>query len=225
MGARVYAPDLGVWTSVDPDGSSAPERFVTSAFAEANTYGYADGDSINRTDPSGHGIFHRIARALFGPPRHRSGSEGGPGWLNLTSGGDTFGQYVVRGAPGDDRLGVVIHGGRDGSIFLRNPRSTSEVSVEQVAYEIATSRKFKRQSIMLFACNAGKGGPDSLAQKLANLLNVSVWAAADLVWARDDGRTRLGNEGYDEPRSRTSQSNSSEVRNETGWREFKPQRR
>jgi RHS repeat-associated protein len=62
MGARLYAPDLGVWASVDPDGVEVPDRFVGAEFVEGNAYAYAGDDAANSTDESGHGRTKRGAK-------------------------------------------------------------------------------------------------------------------------------------------------------------------
>jgi RHS repeat-associated protein len=41
MGARSYAPDLGVWTSGDPLAVTGPDKTVGGGFATANPYAYA----------------------------------------------------------------------------------------------------------------------------------------------------------------------------------------
>src|SRR5690606_20884444 len=42
MGARFYAPELGVWTSGDPAILTKPEQYVTAEFGAANAYAYAN---------------------------------------------------------------------------------------------------------------------------------------------------------------------------------------
>ncbi len=53
MGARWYAFDLGVWTSVDPYRLERPSRGVTSAFAGDHAYAYAGLTPIVLADPDG----------------------------------------------------------------------------------------------------------------------------------------------------------------------------
>ncbi|HVU01415.1 MAG TPA: FG-GAP-like repeat-containing protein [Polyangiaceae bacterium] len=54
MGARSYAPDLGIWTSGEPLLVSAPERFVGPRFATANPYAYAALSPEMAVDRDGH---------------------------------------------------------------------------------------------------------------------------------------------------------------------------
>ena len=54
MGARSYAPDLGVWTSADPLALSNPSALVGRSFASNNPFTYAANNPITRTDRDGH---------------------------------------------------------------------------------------------------------------------------------------------------------------------------
>jgi RHS repeat-associated protein len=65
MGARSYAPDLGVWTSPDPLGLSNPAALVGRSFASNNPYAYAGNNPITRTDRDGH--TDDVLRALANP--------------------------------------------------------------------------------------------------------------------------------------------------------------
>jgi RHS repeat-associated protein len=53
MGARFYAPELGVWTSADPLVLSEPQRLITAEFGAANPYAYANLRPVTATDPDG----------------------------------------------------------------------------------------------------------------------------------------------------------------------------
>jgi RHS repeat-associated protein len=53
MGARFYAPDLGVWTSGDPVAINTPEQSATEQFGTANPYAYANLNPTTATDPDG----------------------------------------------------------------------------------------------------------------------------------------------------------------------------
>jgi RHS repeat-associated protein len=53
MGARSYAPDLGVWTSTDPLRVDAPERGLHASFAADHAYAYAALTPIVASDPDG----------------------------------------------------------------------------------------------------------------------------------------------------------------------------
>jgi RHS repeat-associated protein len=65
MGARVYAPDLGIWTSGDPVLVNAPEKVATSDFATANPHAYANLNPIAAADEDGH-FWHILAGAAIG---------------------------------------------------------------------------------------------------------------------------------------------------------------
>jgi RHS repeat-associated protein len=65
MGARVYAPDLGIWTSGDPVLVNAPEKVATSDFATANPYAYANLNPVVAADQDGH-FWHILAGAAIG---------------------------------------------------------------------------------------------------------------------------------------------------------------
>jgi uncharacterized protein RhaS with RHS repeats len=54
FGARYYDPAIGQWTQHDPSGQ------------DANAYAYADGDPINRVDPSGRDFFDDAASYAAG---------------------------------------------------------------------------------------------------------------------------------------------------------------
>jgi RHS repeat-associated protein len=53
MGARFYAPDLGVWTLGDPVLVNEPERVATAEFATANPYVYANLNPVVAADSDG----------------------------------------------------------------------------------------------------------------------------------------------------------------------------
>ncbi len=53
MGARSYAPDLGIWTIGDPIVVTSPESLVDSVFAVANPYAYAALTPLVAVDPDG----------------------------------------------------------------------------------------------------------------------------------------------------------------------------
>ncbi|MCL2726735.1 MAG: RHS repeat-associated core domain-containing protein, partial [Polyangiaceae bacterium] len=53
MGARSYAPDLGVWTSPDPVALMNPERGIGHSFSANHPYAYAANSPINYVDRSG----------------------------------------------------------------------------------------------------------------------------------------------------------------------------
>src|SRR5262249_24834064 len=67
MGARSFAPDLGVWTSVDPYRVANPMRGATRSFAADHAYAYASLTPLNAVDPEGNdGFFVGAAGVLFG---------------------------------------------------------------------------------------------------------------------------------------------------------------
>lgn len=53
MGARFYAPDLGVFASADPIALTSPERLVAEDFAAANPYAYAKDSPLIAADRDG----------------------------------------------------------------------------------------------------------------------------------------------------------------------------
>ena len=65
MGARFYAPDLGVWTSGDPIAITEPSTYVTAEFAAANPYAYANLQPVIAADRNGQ-FWHIAAGALAG---------------------------------------------------------------------------------------------------------------------------------------------------------------
>jgi RHS repeat-associated protein len=65
MGARSYAPELGVWTSGDPVALSAPSRQADAAdIGGGNAYAYAAGRPLTHVDRDGH---FPSAAAIFNP--------------------------------------------------------------------------------------------------------------------------------------------------------------
>jgi RHS repeat-associated protein len=65
MGARFYAPDLGIWTSGEPLAITAPERLATDQFAAANPYAYANLSPVVSADRDGH-LWHIAIGAAIG---------------------------------------------------------------------------------------------------------------------------------------------------------------
>ncbi len=53
MGARAYAPELGVWTSADPLAANDPTRMVGAELGNANAYAYAALRPTEFVDPTG----------------------------------------------------------------------------------------------------------------------------------------------------------------------------
>jgi RHS repeat-associated protein len=53
MGARNYAADLGVWTSIDPLRIERPERGLKASFAADHAYAYAALSPMSLVDPDG----------------------------------------------------------------------------------------------------------------------------------------------------------------------------
>jgi len=66
MGARWYAPDLGVWTSVDPFRLEKPQRGVRSRFAGDHPYAYAALTPLVAIDPDGRDPTPTWAQAAIG---------------------------------------------------------------------------------------------------------------------------------------------------------------
>ncbi|MFZ5895573.1 MAG: toxin TcdB middle/N-terminal domain-containing protein [Myxococcota bacterium] len=97
MGARVYAPDLGIWTSPDPVLVNAPEKVATSEFATANPYAYANLNPVAAADEDGH-FWHILAGAAIGA---------------VVGGGiEAARQYVANGKIDDwGRVGAAAAGG------------------------------------------------------------------------------------------------------------------
>lgn len=100
MGARVYAPDLGIWTSPDPVLVNAPEKVATSEFATANPYAYANLNPVAAADNDGH-FWHILAGAAIGA---------------VVGGGiEAARQYVTNGRIDDwGRVGAAAAGGAVG---------------------------------------------------------------------------------------------------------------
>jgi RHS repeat-associated protein len=65
MGARHYAPDLGIWTAPDPLHANAPEALIGTEFGAANPYGYANQTPVVAADQDGH-FWHIVAGAAIG---------------------------------------------------------------------------------------------------------------------------------------------------------------
>jgi RHS repeat-associated protein len=108
MGARFYAPDLGVWTSGDPLAVTAPEHFVTEDFAAANPYAYAKDSPLLAADRDGH-FWHIAIGAAVGA---------------LMGGAIEAGhQYLATGRVEDwGRVGAAAAGGAvSGAILAANP--------------------------------------------------------------------------------------------------------
>jgi RHS repeat-associated protein len=65
MGARFYAPDLGVWTAADPGLLNSPERGAGADFGAVNAYAYSNLNPIGARDPNGE-FWHIVAGAVIG---------------------------------------------------------------------------------------------------------------------------------------------------------------
>lgn len=65
MGARYYAPDLGVWSSGEPLAVTSPEDLVTDEFAAANPYAYSNLSPVIASDRDGH-FWNIVAGILIG---------------------------------------------------------------------------------------------------------------------------------------------------------------
>jgi RHS repeat-associated protein len=97
MGARFYAPELGIWTSPDPVTVTAPERLVTADFAAANPYAYANQTPLIAADRDGH-FWHIIAGGLIGAA--------------VNAGTEALHQYLDHGKVDDyGRIGAAAAGG------------------------------------------------------------------------------------------------------------------
>jgi RHS repeat-associated protein len=64
MGARFYAPDLGIWTSPDPASIEEPARAISSPFAAANPFAYAALSPVVAKDADGHWVHIAIGAAI-----------------------------------------------------------------------------------------------------------------------------------------------------------------
>ena len=108
MGARFYAPDLGVWSSGEPLAVAAPEDLVTQEFAAANPYAYANLTPLVAADHDGN-FWHIVAGGLIG---------------GVSSGAiEAAVQYAREGRISDwGRIGAASVGGAvSGSIAAANP--------------------------------------------------------------------------------------------------------
>ena len=65
MGARFYAPDLGVWTAADPGLLNSPERGAGADFGAVNAYAYSNLNPIGARDPNGE-FLNIVAGAVIG---------------------------------------------------------------------------------------------------------------------------------------------------------------
>lgn len=108
MGARFYAPELGVWTSADPAILVKPEQYVTADFAAGNAYAYANLRPTIAADRDGQ-FWHIAAGAAVGA---------------LIGGGvEAARQYVSTGKVEDwGRVGSAAAGGAvAGTVAAANP--------------------------------------------------------------------------------------------------------
>ena len=112
MGARFYAPDLGVWTIADPVLINGPERTVGEQFATANPYVYCNLNPIVAVDNDGN--FLQYLASIAG-----SALVG----ALIGSGAEAVRQYVANGRIEDwGRVGAAgVGGGIAGAIFGMNP--------------------------------------------------------------------------------------------------------
>jgi RHS repeat-associated protein len=108
MGARFYAPDLGVWTSGDPLAVTAPEQLVGADFAAANPYAYAKDSPLLAADRDGH--FWHIAFGAAAGFLIGGAIEAGHQYLE-------HGKIESWGRVG----GAALGGGVSGAIIAANP--------------------------------------------------------------------------------------------------------
>jgi RHS repeat-associated protein len=108
MGARFYAPDLGVWTAADPGLLNSPERGRGADFGAVNAYAYSNLNPIGAKDPDGE-FWHMVAGAAVGA---------------LIGGGvEAARQYMATGKVEDwGRVGAAAGGGAvAGGLTAANP--------------------------------------------------------------------------------------------------------
>ena len=104
MGARFYAPDLGIWTSPDPVALTDPERLVGAEFAAANPYAYANQTPLIAADRDGR-FWHIAVGAAVG--------------ALIGGGGEAYAQYHEYGHIEDiGRIGAAAAGGAVGGAIM-----------------------------------------------------------------------------------------------------------
>jgi len=97
MGARFYAPDLGIWTIADPVLINGPEKAAGAQFATANPYAYSNLNPAIAVDNDGN-FWQIIAGAVIGA------AVGG--------GVEAVRQYIAHGKVEDwGRVGAAAAGG------------------------------------------------------------------------------------------------------------------
>jgi len=97
MGARFYAPDLGVWTISDPLLINQPQKATNAQFATANPYAYSNLNPVVAVDNDGN-FWHIIAGAVIGAA--------------IGGGVEAARQYIAHGKVEDwGRVGAAAAGG------------------------------------------------------------------------------------------------------------------
>ncbi len=108
MGARFYAPDLGVWTLGDPILVTAPEKIVNAEFATANAYAYSNLNPVIARDEDGNFMHIAVGAAV--------------GWA-LGGTAEVIRQYAENGRITDNGriLAACVGGGVAGAITAAAP--------------------------------------------------------------------------------------------------------
>jgi len=131
MGARFYAPDLGIWTSADPIALTAPENQVTAELGAAHPYAYANHRPVAAADRDGR-FWHIALGALVGAATGAT--------IEAVT------QYVEHGRIVDTGriLGAAAGGGLTGGLLAANPlgglawKVTAEVAGGMVGRYVAS---------------------------------------------------------------------------------------
>lgn len=151
MGARFYAPDLGVWTAGDPILVTAPEKVATGEFGTANAYAYANLNPVIAKDETGN-FWHVVAGAIAGGVGNAAyeaasqyiatGKVEDWGRVGAAAAGGAIAGALVAAAPGAG----IAHGILQGAVGvstagvatrLINSGGKSAGTVKQVATEMA----------------------------------------------------------------------------------------
>lgn len=187
-GFRFYMPELGKWPNRDPIGEAGG----------LNLYGYVGSDPVNFWDPNGlNPVLNEDGSPKTGGgvniSLHTQGVNRNPASNpNLAYKDDSTFTMMGHGSFGsgnpwmlDQRRAInqpIFH---DSDWVTRNfpgKYGSKKLTPKQVAELIRTDPDWEPgKSIVLYACETGKGGDDSFAKKLAKILKTTVWAPTDIL--------------------------------------------
>ena len=169
-GYRAYVPSLMRFMS--------PDSLSPFGVGGLNTYAYAEGDPINRTDPSGHrSIFSKVFRGIFGKYQRFSGK---------TQDVNGFNVFMSKHPENKKAQAItVLSHGDVGELSWGEKRMTGSVFVNAAEAASFETRKFDIHVIACCSADTNPNNGQSLIQRVANLTQRNAYGYAGEVFTVD----------------------------------------